>query len=74
MTCRCPASPDLLAARAAATASLRAAAATAGSWEDSLVHSGVVTKLQGSSSKNSSSGLRAQRLCGVPLACRGSHN
>jgi hypothetical protein len=48
MTCRQSASPDLQAARAAAKASLRAAAATAGSWEDSLAHSGFTTKLQGS--------------------------
>jgi hypothetical protein len=47
------ASPDLLAARAAAAASLRAATAAAGSWEDSLAHSGVTTKLQGGDSTSS---------------------
>jgi hypothetical protein len=45
VVCSCPGSGDLLAARAAATASLRAAAATAGSWEDSLAHSGATTNL-----------------------------
>jgi hypothetical protein len=51
--CSCSGSPDLLAARAAATASLRAAAATAGSWEDSLAQIGVTTELQGINSTNS---------------------
>jgi hypothetical protein len=72
MTCKCPASPESLAARAAAKASLRAAAATAGSSEDSLAHSGVTTKLQGSNSRSRGSQLRAQGLCvaTVPLARR----
>ena len=54
MVCSSLPIPDLLAARAAATASLRAAAATAGSWEASLAHRGFTTHLQAAAGETTS--------------------